>query len=328
MMRHFNVAIAMALWILAGCAAPRDRNLEVEAEWLKASRGFDADVRAFMVRYRTASEEEQRRMLDAPDEPRHKWTPRMRELAVRFRGDCAAVRFDRWLLLNGALIDASVAEGAAARIVERASCGGPMRKVPGALRAASRIRGIGPTLKDLDSIARRSPDPAVRAEARRQADLVLHPAATELRPGMPAPLLRGADFEGKPVDSNGAKNVVVLVDFWGAWCGPCLAKLPAMKRIASRYAGAPFAIVGVNSDRDPAVALQVIRKQGVAWKNIADGGTSGPIAKAWKVSHWPSVFVVDRAGRIAAVEPSEGELVSILDRLLGDPGKEPRPHAL
>lgn len=212
------VIVALVL-LLASCEIPiQDRTLEAEGAWLAASRAFDADVHAFMIRYRAAGESEQRRMLNAASEPRHKWTPRMRALALRFRGDPAAVRFDRWLLQNGGVIDPRYSDEAAARIVSADLSGPRMLKIPSALRFASAFRGDEKTLADLDLIARRSSDRAMKAEALRQRALLLHPPVAGAVPGAQAPLLRGNDFDGSPVDLARHRGQVVLIDFWGAWC--------------------------------------------------------------------------------------------------------------
>jgi thioredoxin 1 len=45
----------------------------------------------------------------------------------------------------------------------------------------------------------------------------------------------------------------VLVDFWAAWCGPCLAIAPAIEELAKEYEGK--AVVGkVDVDNNPMVA--------------------------------------------------------------------------
>ena len=45
--------------------------------------------------------------------------------------------------------------------------------------------------------------------------------------------LSGEDFESKVLKSD----VPVLVDFWAAWCRPCLAIGPVVEEVANEYAG-------------------------------------------------------------------------------------------
>jgi len=318
------------LFVATSCKVPsKDRTLEAEGAWLASSRGFNDDVRAFMVRYRAADEAEQRRMLDDATEPRHKWTPRMRALALRFRGDPAAVRFDRWLLQNGGIIEPRFADEAAERITSGDLSGRRMLKVPSALRFASCFRGKEKTLADLDAIARRSSDREVRTEALRQRELLLHPAPAKIVTGMQAPLLRGVDFDGRPVDLAQHRGEIVLLNFWGAWCGPCVARMPMMKRVAERFAGARFALIGINSDADRVSALRFVRAKNISWRNVADGGPAGPVASAWSVTHWPFVIIIAGDGRVAAVEPSDDAIVPTINELLRTQSKtQESGHAL
>lgn len=90
-----------------------------------------------------------------------------------------------------------------------------------------------------------------------------------------------------------------------------------MKRVADRFAGAPFAIIGINSDGDRESASRFARSKHMPWQNVADGGIAGPVATEWKIAHWPAVIIVGRDGRVAAVEPADDAIVPIIQRLLG-----------
>ncbi len=44
--------------------------------------------------------------------------------------------------------------------------------------------------------------------------------------GKPAPEIEGADMDGKPFKLSDYKGKVVVLVFWGTWCGPCMAQVP------------------------------------------------------------------------------------------------------
>ena len=73
---------------------------------------------------------------------------------------------------------------------------------------------------------------------------------------------------------------------------------PHERSLVKKYANQPFAIVGVNSDGKE--RLQKVMKEGkVLWRSFWDGGaTGGPIARAWNVSGWPTIYVIDKDGII------------------------------
>lgn len=47
----------------------------------------------------------------------------------------------------------------------------------------------------------------------------------------------------------------VLIDFWAAWCAPCLMVAPTVERVASEMADSAK-IVKVNVDENPALAAK------------------------------------------------------------------------
>jgi hypothetical protein len=78
-----------------------------------------------------------------------------------------------------------------------------------------------------------------------------------------------------------------------------MAEVPHERSLVQRLEGKPFAIVGVNSDKDRGSARKVCVKEGITWRSFWDGGsTSGPVASKWNVQGWPTLYVLDGKGVI------------------------------
>src|SRR5207302_1904720 len=94
-----------------------------------------------------------------------------------------------------------------------------------------------------------------------------------------------SDYRGK---------VVVLV-FCGDWCAPCRAMYPHERSLAKKMEGKPFALIGVNSDPDKEKLKKRLADEKITWRSFWDGpkGPGGPISRAWKVSSWPTMYVLD-----------------------------------
>jgi peroxiredoxin len=89
------------------------------------------------------------------------------------------------------------------------------------------------------------------------------------------------------------------------------------------YKGKPFALVGVNSDGDRSALQKVVKEQGLNYRSAVGGSTSGPIATAWNVHGWPTVYVIDSKGiiryKFVGVDPKV--LTKAVEDLLAETGK-------
>ena len=91
---------------------------------------------------------------------------------------------------------------------------------------------------------------------------------------------------------------------------------PHERSLVKRLEGKPFALLGVNSDPKDRVR-QAMKKENITWRSWWDGGnTEGPIAKAWNVSGWPTIYVLDAKGVIRHKNVREQEMDKAVDALL------------
>jgi thiol-disulfide isomerase/thioredoxin len=113
--------------------------------------------------------------------------------------------------------------------------------------------------------------------------------------GAPALATAGTDLEGRPLALVDYRGKVVLLSFWATWCGPCMQAIPHEKELLTHFPPEQFAIVGVNGDREPAVARDAVAKHGITWRSFPDGLS---IANDWHVNAWPTFFLLDAEGQI------------------------------
>jgi thiol-disulfide isomerase/thioredoxin len=120
--------------------------------------------------------------------------------------------------------------------------------------------------------------------------------------GKLAPDIAGKDLDGRPLRLSDYRGKVVVLKFWATWCGPCMAMLPHDRALARRLASQPFALLGVDSDKDPMRVRRLLEEKQIPWSSWWDGGTTaGPIATQWNVSGlwgWPTTYVLDARGVI------------------------------
>ena len=169
-------------------------------------------------------------------------------------------------------------------------------------------------------IYRRDKGPAVvaPAEAAKRAAADLE-SRRDLPLGQPAPEIDGVDLDGKPLRLADYRGKVVVLVFWGSWCLPCLGDMPHDRALAERLRDKPFALLGIDCHDERPAALKVVREKRVTWRNWYDGvDDRGPIALAYRVASFPTVYVLDAKGVLRAKQVRGRDLDQAVDSLLAE----------
>jgi cytochrome c biogenesis protein CcmG/thiol:disulfide interchange protein DsbE len=112
-------------------------------------------------------------------------------------------------------------------------------------------------------------------------------ALTALENGQPRAL---ADYKGK----------VVLLNVWASWCEPCKRESPLLQRWHERMATKGGLVLGLDTLDIKSDALGFISKYKLTYPQLND--RDGTAIKKLGTSQYPESFVVDRSGRITALQ--------------------------
>lgn len=103
--------------------------------------------------------------------------------------------------------------------------------------------------------------------------------------------------------------------------------LPHERSLVDKMKGRPFSIVAINSDKTRDELKDVMAKENITWPQFFDGGgTSGPIATAWNVSGWPTLYVIDGKGVIRHKNLRGDAMEKAIDALVAEAEKESGPQ--
>ena len=153
-----------------------------------------------------------------------------------------------------------------------------------------------------------------------------------------APDIVMPDVNGKERKLSDLKGQIVLIDFWASWCGPCRKANPKVVEVYKKYKDTGFNVFSVsldglaekdkmryNDNNSLATAqdaqkqrwLQAIQQDNLIWDNHVSElkKWDTPILRDYGVSSIPTTFLIDREGKIAALNPKynlEDELKAIL----------------
>jgi thiol-disulfide isomerase/thioredoxin len=163
-------------------------------------------------------------------------------------------------------------------------------------------------------------------------------SAELIQVGMDAPDISLNSPDGKKYTLSSLKGKVVLLDFWASWCGPCRKNNPHVVEIYNKYKDKGFTVYSVSldgidsrtrerfaTDEEYKAGLEQCKNQ---WKTaIANDQLTWPYhvselakwdtqaSRLYGVQGIPKTFLIDRKGKIAAVNPRstlEEELLKVL----------------
>jgi thiol-disulfide isomerase/thioredoxin len=103
--------------------------------------------------------------------------------------------------------------------------------------------------------------------------------------------------DGKPVSHKSWKGRVLLVNFWGTWCKPCLKELPEFEQLYRRYKKHGLTLVAIATDEDPAPVKEYLDARKISAKVVIG---AEDYAGQYGSTKFPFSFVVDTNGVIRA----------------------------
>ena len=103
--------------------------------------------------------------------------------------------------------------------------------------------------------------------------------------------------KGKAVSNRSYGSRVLLVNFWGTWCKPCLKELPEFDRLYRRYRKHGLTLVAIATDEDPEPVQEFVDRRRLAARVLIGGED---YAGHYASPKFPFTFVVDSKGVIRA----------------------------
>jgi thiol-disulfide isomerase/thioredoxin len=99
------------------------------------------------------------------------------------------------------------------------------------------------------------------------------------------------------IHSRDFKGKVVLIDFWGAGCGPCVKIEPDLKKIHDTYKMQGFEFISIESSKWSKIdrIKTICNKYGVYHNTLIKGFS---LADKFGIHGYPTLFLFDRDGKI------------------------------
>ena len=126
-------------------------------------------------------------------------------------------------------------------------------------------------------------------------------------------------INSKTIKLADLRGKVVLLDFWGTWCGPCVQVIPELIKLHEKYHDKGLVVIGIHDDsmnsvKDLEKEIEKLSKERWDGRKIPyaialDGGgkckiegtqrtTSGATTAAYGINSFPTMVLIDKQGNV------------------------------
>lgn len=120
--------------------------------------------------------------------------------------------------------------------------------------------------------------------------------------GPVSPDVKGTTLTGQKLTLAGYRGDVVVLNFWGSWCGPCRQEAPTLAALARHFRSSGVRFLGVDIRDSPSAAGAFQRSFQISYPSLNDPGDEIALAFQSTVppAGIPTTLVIGRTGRVAA----------------------------
>lgn len=118
-----------------------------------------------------------------------------------------------------------------------------------------------------------------------------------------------SDFAGK----------YVYIDVWATWCGPCIAEIPALKKLEGAMHGKNIAFVSISVDRDNAHETwidMVVEKELGGTQLFAADSWESDFTRAYEIISIPRFLLIGPEGNIVDADAKRPSNPALLEELM------------
>ncbi|WP_299768355.1 TlpA disulfide reductase family protein [uncultured Dokdonia sp.] len=113
------------------------------------------------------------------------------------------------------------------------------------------------------------------------------------------------------------KDKVAIIDLWGSWCGPCIAKSKKLIPVYEKYKDKGFTVVGIAGEFDNTKALEkALKRDKYPWINLVELDRAQNIWQQYGIRVGGAIFLINQKGEIIAINPTAYEVEQQLKVLL------------
>jgi len=148
-----------------------------------------------------------------------------------------------------------------------------------------------------------------RAYARKEKHYLNHPAEN----------FRVTTLDGTTWELSAQRGKIVVLDFTATWCAPCVGAYPILKSVYAAHSGdGQLSMLSIALDEHGEEIKKHFAAYELPWPVAHEEGKiwDNSVASAYEVRGIPSIWIIDRQGRVAAMNAWGDGIGATVDRLV------------
>lgn len=131
-----------------------------------------------------------------------------------------------------------------------------------------------------------------------------------------APDIKLPDSLGKWKPMSEIKSKLILLDFWAAWCYPCILSMPDLKKVNEKWHNKGLTVYTVSLDKNYYEWVNKCRKFELPFVLVNDPyGFEGKACKDYKITSIPNKILI-KDGKVIGANMSLYDLDKLIEKEL------------
>ena len=137
----------------------------------------------------------------------------------------------------------------------------------------------------------------------------------QIKVGDKLPAITLKSSSNSDVNLTSFQGKYILIDFWASWCGPCRLGNKKLVKLHNEVSSDKIEIIGISIDTDTNKWLKAVEKDKIKFTQLIDSkGFDAETAIQFGVEELPSKFLFNEEGVLIAKNPTEEEIIKLIEK--------------